>query len=141
MKIRVKKLSENAKLPEFAHRTDAGADLFSDEEIVLKPGERALVSTGVALEIPEGHAGLIWDKSGIASKHGLTTMAGVIDSGYRGEVKVLLINLSDKEYKIDIGDKIAQILIQKIEHPEFEEAQELSSADRGEKGFGSTGKK
>ena len=141
MKIRVKKLSENAKLPEFAHRTDAGADLFSTEEIVLRPKERALVSTGIALEIPEGYAGLIWDKSGISSKHGLTTMAGVIDSGYRGEVKVLLINLSDKEYKIEIGDKIAQILIQKIEQPEFEEAQKLSSADRGEKGFGSTGKK
>ena len=141
MKIKVKKLSENAKLPEFAHMTDAGADLFSIEEVVLKPNQRALISTGIALEIPEGYVGLIWDKSGISSKHGITTMAGVIDSGYRGEVKVLLINLSDEKYKIEVGDKLAQILIQKIEQPKFEEANELSAADRGDKGFGSTGKK
>ena len=141
MKIRVKKLSGNAKLPSFAHGTDAGADLFSVEEVILKPGERALISTGIALEIPEGFAGLIWDKSSVPSKYGLTTMAGVIDSGYRGEIKVLLVNLSDTEYKIEEGDKIAQILFQKIEHPDFEEAQELSDADRDEEGFGSTGRK
>ncbi len=141
MKIRVKSLSGNAKLPSFAHSTDAGADLFSAENLKLEPGKRALVSTGIALEIPEGFAGLIWDKSGIASKSGISTMAGVIDSGYRGEIKVLLVNLSDTEYKIEEGDKIAQILFQKIEHPDFEEVQELSKADRGEKGFGSTGRK
>ncbi len=141
MKIKVKKLNENARLPEFAHKTDAGADLFSVEEKILKPGERALISSGIALEIPEGFAGLIWDKSGIASKSGISTMAGVIDSGYRGEVKVLLVNLSDTEYQIEMGDKIAQILFQKIERPDFEEAQKLSDADRGEKAFGSTGKK
>ncbi len=141
MKIRVKSLSGNAKLPSFAHGTDAGADLFSAENLKLEPGKRALVSTGIALEIPEGFAGLIWDKSGIASKSGISTMAGVIDSGYRGEIKVLLVNLSDTEYKIEEGDKIAQILFQKIEHPDFEEVQELSKADRGEKGFGSTGRK
>ncbi len=139
MKIQIKKLKESAKLPTYAHATDAGADLYSAEDITIPAGQRVLVSTGVAMAIPDGYAGLIWDKSGISAKSGVTTMAGVIDSGYRGEIKVLLYNSSNEDYKVRAGDKIAQMLFQKVEQGEFEDVQELPDADRGDAGFGSTG--
>ncbi len=139
MEIKIKKLNEHAKIPLYAHKTDAGADLFSLEDVDIMPRTRALIPTGIAMEIPEGYVGLIWDKSGIAVKSGVTTLAGVVDSGYRGEVKVALFNTSDESYKIEKGHKIAQILFQKVESPEFTEVDELAEADRGESGFGSTG--
>lgn len=139
MKIQVKKLDSEAKIPQFAHPGDAGMDLFSNADIIIKPGERANVATGIGMEIPGGFVGLIWDKSGVAWNGGIKTMGGVIDSGYRGEIGILLINLSDKNYTIKKGEKIAQMLIQKIENLEISEVAELSDTSRGGGAFGSTG--
>ena len=140
MKLKIQKLDKNAKLPEFAHVDDAGMDLFSIENKILKAGERYLFKTGIAFEIPRNYVGLVWDKSGLAAKFGIKTMAGVVDSGYRGEIKITLLNTSNQDYQIKKGDKIAQILIQKIEHPKVIEASKLSEAERNSKGFGSTGR-
>lgn len=115
-------------------------DLFACEETVVHQGDRVLVGTGVAMEIPDGYVGLIWDKSGLSNNHGLKTLGGVIDAGYRGEVKVGLVNLSDKDYTVRAGEKVAQMLIQKVEHVAIEEVPELSDTSRGDGGFGSTGK-
>lgn len=139
MKIKVKKLLAEAVAPSCHHKGDAGFDLYSAEEIVLKPGERAKVGTGIAMEIPDDYAGLVWDKSGMAANYGIKTMAGVVDSCYRGEISVVLVNLSDKDFKIEKKQKIAQMLIQKVESPEIEVVEELSDSERGEDGFGSTG--
>ena len=114
-------------------------DFYSNEELTILPNERKLVSTGISMAIPEGYVGLIWDKSGIATKHGIKTMAGVIDSGYRGEVKILVHNLSDQVHKIEKNTKVAQMLIQPIECREVIEVEELDQTERGEEGFGSTG--
>ena len=140
MNILVKRVLSNAKLPRFALSDDAGMDLFSCEAINLMPGNKLVVRTGIALQIPVGFVGLIWDKSGVASK-GIKTMGGVIDSGYRGEIKVLLTNLGNTVYEIKDGDKIAQILIQKVERPAIQEVDFLEDSERGVGGFGSTGKR
>lgn len=140
MQLQIKKLTESARIPNFAHDTDAGLDLCADEKIEINPGERTLISTGIAMAIPNGHVGLIWDKSGVATKKGIKTLAGVIDAGYRGEVKVALLNTSSEIQVFESGDKLAQMLIQKIEHPEITEVSELDDTERGEGGFGSTGK-
>lgn len=140
MLLKIKKLKENAKVPAYAHPGDAGFDLFAVEEVVIPAGERVLVGTGIALEIPDGFAGLIWDKSGLATTHGLKTLGGVIDAGYRGEIKVGIINLSTEDYTISAGHKVAQLLVQKVERADIKEVVELSDAIRGEGGFGSTGK-
>ena len=132
-------MSENAALPRYAKPGDAGMDFYSNEELTILPNERKLVSTGISMAIPEGYVGLIWDKSGIATKHGIKTMAGVIDSGYRGEVKILVHNLSDQVHKIEKNTKVAQMLIQPIECREVIEVEELDQTERGEEGFGSTG--
>ena len=137
--IKIKKLSEDATLPRYAKPGDAGMDFYSNEELTILPNERKLVSTGISMAIPEGYVGLIWDKSGIATKHGIKTMAGVIDSGYRGEVKILVHNLSDQVHKIEKNTKVAQMLIQPIECREVIEVEELDQTERGEEGFGSTG--
>jgi dUTP pyrophosphatase len=139
MKLEVKKLNPEAKLPTRAHTDDAGLDLYSIEECVLAPQERRAVKTGIAIAIPSGYAGLIWDKSGLAAKVGLKTMGGVIDAAYRGEILVIVANLSDTPYTIEKGAKIAQLLIQKVELPEVCEVSELNDTIRGEGGFGSTG--
>ncbi len=140
MKLLIKKLHPDAKVPSFAHATDAGLDLCALENVTIAPGARASLRTGIALAIPEGHVGLVWDKSGIAHKGGLKTLGGVIDAGYRGEVFVGLLNTSDVPYTFEAGNKVAQILIQAIVQPELVEADELPEADRGDKAFGSTGK-
>lgn len=140
MQLKIKKLNENAKVPNFAHDDDAGMDLFCSEEITLESHVPTQVSTGIALEIPEGHVGLIWDKSGLSHKFALKTLGGVIDSGYRGEIKVGMFNLGKESHIFNVGDKVAQILIQKVEHPEILEVDELDNTERGEGGFGSTGK-
>jgi dUTP pyrophosphatase len=140
MKIQVKKLHPDAKLPQFAHTTDAGLDLSSVEDVSIAPGERVSVPTGIAVQIPAGYVGLIWDKSGIAQKGGLKTLGGVIDADYRGEVFVGLLNIGQEPYEFISGQKIAQLLIQKVEHPEIVEADELDETARGEGAFGSTGK-
>lgn len=135
----IKKLNSEAKIPAFAIAGDAGMDLYSVEDKVIEPGERYACGTGVAMQIPHGYAGLVWDKSGIAVKFGIKTMAGVVDSGYRGEIKVVMINLGKEEYKINSGDKIAQMLIQKTNNPSIIEVGDLDDSKRGEGGFGSTG--
>lgn len=140
MNIKVKKLHPDAILPHIAHEGDAGCDLFAIESITLNPGERGQVPTGLALELPFGHVALIWDKSGLSHKAGIKTLGGVIDSGYRGEILVGVINLGTESYTFEKGHKVAQFLIQKVETPIFEEVIELSDTSRGENGFGSTGK-
>lgn len=140
MKLSFHKLHPTAIIPSYAHPGDAGMDFFALERTVLKAGERTAVRTGVAMEIPEGYAGLFWDKSGLAIREGLKMMGGVIDSGYRGEVMVGMVNLSDKEYVFEAGHKVGQMLIQKVEQCEIEEIHNLTDTKRGKGGFGSTGK-
>ncbi len=137
--IKIKKLNEEAILPKYANPGDAGMDFFANEEVIIKPNQRKLVNTGIAMAIPSGYVGLIWDKSGIASKYGIKTMAGVIDSSYRGEIKILLHNLSAEEFKVEKGAKIAQMLIQPVEQRDIIEVDGLDETKRGTGGFGSTG--
>ncbi len=139
MTIKIKKLHQDAVVPRYAKEHDAGMDFYASESLVLQPGERRLVSTGIAMAIPSGYVGLIWDKSGIATKHGLKTMAGVIDAGYRGEIRILVHNLGNEEFVVEKGNKVAQMLIQPVEQREVMEVEKLDSTDRGEGGFGSTG--
>jgi dUTP pyrophosphatase len=140
MKIKIKKLHPDAIIPHYAHKGDAGMDLFTIESFELEPGERKSIGLGLALEIPEGHVGLIMDKSGISHKYGIKSFGGVIDSGYRGEIHVGIMNLSDKFFLFEKGHKIAQLIIQEFKHVEFEETKELNSSIRGDNGLGSTGK-
>ncbi len=139
VELKVKRLREDAILPKYAHEGDAGLDVYSCEDAVLKAGERAMISTGISCEFPEGYVALVWDKSGLASKNGIKTMAGVIDCHYRGEWKIVLLNTSKEDIEIKKGQKIAQVLIQRIEKAEVKEVEELSDTTRGEGGFGSTG--
>ena len=140
MKLKIKKLNVDAKMPFYAHNDDAGFDLFVAENITVKKGQRFGVPTGIAMEIPEGYVGLIWDKSGLSIKHGIKTLGGVVDSQYRGEILVGIINLSEGDYTFEKGHKVAQMIIQKKEFVDFEEVEELSDTSRGIGGFGSTGK-
>ena len=140
MQIHVKKLNDNARLPVFAHIGDAGADLFAAEEIMIQPGERAAVSTGVALVLPQGYVSLIWPKSGLAAHDGIMIMAGVVDAEYRGEYKIIAYNSGTEPKTFAVGDKVAQLLVQQVAHPDFIEVVELDETTRGEGGFGSTGK-
>jgi len=141
LKIKIKKIKENSILPHYAHEGDAGVDLYSTGDYVLKPGQRLLVSTGLSMAIPKGYEGQIRPKSGLALKHGITTCnsPGTIDSGYRGEIGVIVINHGAEEFKIEKETKIAQIVFNKIETAEFEEVENLEDTKRGEYGFGSTG--
>lgn len=141
MKIKIIKLDRNAKIPSYAHHGDAGMDFYCLNKTVVEPKKRKAVLTGIALEIPKGFVGLIWDKSGLALKNGIKTMAGVIDSGYRGEVQIVVYNTNQKQFIFEKGDKVAQMLIQKIESPELVEVENISDSNRGTGGFGSTGKK
>ena len=141
MTIHIKKLHPDAILPQYVHPQDAGMDFFTCETITIQPHERTLIPTGIAMAIPAGYVGLIWDKSGIASKYGIKTMAGVIDASYRGEVKILVHNLSPTTYTFEKGTKVAQMLIQRVEQKKLIEVEELDDTSRGEGGFGSTGLK
>jgi dUTP pyrophosphatase len=156
MKIDYKKLTKEALAPQQANPADAGYDLFSTEYVTLEPGQRTLISTGLSIAIPEGYYGRIAPRSGLAVKKGIDVMAGVIDSTYRGEVKILLINLNFEGYnltpsvyesmfgsgnKIDIkpGDRIAQLIIEKCYSSEWTEMETLNDTQRGSGGFGSSG--
>ncbi|MGV8169663.1 MAG: dUTP diphosphatase [Candidatus Nanoarchaeia archaeon] len=141
MRMKVKKIHPDAKLPSYAHEGDAGMDVFALEDCTLKAGERKTLRTGISYELEPGFVSLIWDKSGLASKHGLKTMAGVIESNYRGELMIVLLNTSDVDYHIEKGDKIANMLIQPVTAAKIEEVQELSDANRGTNAFGSSGRK
>jgi dUTP pyrophosphatase len=126
--------------PKNAQEGDAGSDLRASEEITIPSKGRCLVPTGISMAIPKGYVGLIWPRSGLAVKHGIDSGAGVIDSGYRGEIRVLLFNHSDADFKVVKGDRIAQILIQKVETSQFIQVETLDETERGAGGFGSTGK-
>ncbi|KKP98213.1 MAG: Deoxyuridine 5'-triphosphate nucleotidohydrolase [Candidatus Moranbacteria bacterium GW2011_GWD2_36_12] len=139
MKIQIKKLNPDAKIPQFALAGDVGMDLYSVIELILKSGERISCPTGIAIKIPDGYAALIWDKSGPSHKFGIKTLGGVIDSNYTGEYLVGLVNLGKEDFKIEKGQKIAQVIFQKVETPEIEQVEELEETNRGDGGFGSTG--
>ena len=141
MKIRFVRTDPSVVIPKYAHDTDAAFDLASNEEYVLKPGEHKVFKSGLKLEIPIGYVGNIRDRSGLAAKNAIHTMAGIIDSGYRGEIGIVLINLGKSDFHVEKGMRIAQMLIQKIENVDFQEAEELSDTDRGAGGFGSSGHK
>jgi dUTP pyrophosphatase len=138
------RLDDDAALPSYAREGDAGADLVAAQEVLLPPGGgRALVSTGVALAIPAGYAGFVLPRSGLALRHGVTCLntPGLIDSGYRGELKVLLVNTdADTPYLVRQGERIAQLVIQAIQHCRFVVVDELPPSERGQGGFGHTGK-
>jgi len=138
-KLRVKKLVNDAIVPQKAHVSDAGWDLFSIEEVELPPFSTRTISTGIAMELPDSYFGKIFDRSGNASKGGFHVMAGVVDNGYRGEIKVVLYNYTNSKIKISKYDKIAQMVLCKTYYSEIELVDELSVSDRGDKGFGSTG--
>jgi len=139
MELKVKKIQKDAKLPSYGHKGDAGLDLFSSIDFVLEEGQVEAIPTGIKVAIPDGYVGLVWDKSGV-SLRAVHRLAGVIDSGYRGEVKVVMINLSEKPFAIEKGMKIAQMLVQPITIVHVVEAEDLDDTSRGEGGFGSTGK-
>ena len=141
MELKIKKLHSDAKIPSYALPGDAAMDLFSIENYIINPAQIGLINTGIAIEIPEGYVGLIWDKGSIGMIKGQKTLGGVFDSNYRGEVTVALVNLKDAPYVIEKGAKVAQILIQKIEQPTVVVVDELSDSNRGDKRWGSTGSK
>lgn len=138
LKIKIQKMN-GMKMPEYAHEGDAGFDLFASEDYELGPMENKLVATGIKIEIPEGYVGLIWDRSGLASRHSLHNLAGVIDAHYRGEVRIVVMNLGKEKFEISKGMRIAQMLVQPVVNAEIVEADSLSETQRGDKGFGSSG--
>jgi dUTP pyrophosphatase len=139
MKLRIQRITKEVEMPSYAHQGDAAFDLRSADEISLKPGEKKIIKTGLKMAIPEGYVGLIWDRSGLAAKNGIHVLAGVVDSGYRGEVGVVLKNLGEDEIQITKNMRIAQMLIQPVLSPVIEESDSLDETKRGEGGFGSTG--
>lgn len=141
MQLKVKKLYEDSRLPTKGHPGDAGLDFYAHEKVVFPPHGQVRVHTGVAIEIPEGYVGLIWDKSGISFNMGLKIMGGVIDAGYRGEIIMSLYNTKDEQVVMEAGHKVAQMLIQKFEDCAIVEVTELSDTVRGEGREGSTGHK
>ncbi|MBT3465390.1 dUTP diphosphatase [archaeon] len=137
--VKINKLDDSMTTPHYAHEGDAGIDLRSSEEVTIKPMETKIVKTGLKMAIPKGYVGLVWDKSGYAAKKSMTTMAGVIDSGYRGEIGVVMKNLGEEEFAISKNMKIAQILIQPITRANLILVDSLEDTVRSEGGFGSTG--
>ncbi len=142
MRLEIKRLDPGLPLPAYAHEGDAGLDLYAAADLVLRPGERALVPTGIAVAIPEGYAGFVQPRSGLALKSGLSLVntPGLIDSHYRGEIKIIAVNLDPREpITISRGDKVAQFVIQAVVRAQLVEVDELDPTVRGEGGFGSTG--
>lgn len=140
MRIKVKKLKQEAKLPKYHHPGDIGMDLYAMETVTIPPMGHHRFWHGFALEFPENYGAIIMDKSSI-SKAGLKTMGGVFDAGFRGEYNTHLVNLSDEPYTVETGDKVAQLVVIPVAIVELEETDTLSDSARGEGGFGSTGKK
>jgi dUTP pyrophosphatase len=142
VRIQVRRLDPELPLPAYAHPGDAGADLVAAVDVELAPGERALVPTGVAIAVPEGYAAFVHPRSGLAVRHGLALVnaPGTIDAGYRGEVKVALVNLDPREpVRLRRGDRIAQLVVQPVERVDFAEVEALPGSARAAGGFGSTG--
>lgn len=141
--LKVKKIDEAAILPEYAHEGDAGLDLFSIEEKIIKAGESVLIRTGIQMELPRDTEAQVRPRSGLALKHSITVLntPGTIDEGYRGEVKIILINHGKEDFKVEKSMKIAQMVIKPVLRVKIEEVEELSDTDRGQGGFGSSGLK
>jgi dUTP pyrophosphatase len=140
--ILVTRLDAELPLPGYAHPGDAGADLVTSVDVRLEPGERRLVPTGIAIALPEGYVGLVHPRSGLAARHGLSIVnaPGTVDAGYRGEISVLLVNLDPgTPVLLSRGDRIAQLVVQRVERARFVEAERLPSSARGAGGYGSTG--
>lgn len=141
MIIEIKKLADDATIPTKSNVSDAGWDLYSSGmATIVYSGERKLISTDISIAIPDGYCGLIWPRSGLSVNNGIDILAGVIDSGYRGEVKVCMLNTSDTLVHIHPGDRVAQLIIQKVEDVSFTEVKNLDDTSRGDDGFGSTGR-
>jgi dUTP diphosphatase len=141
-RLPVRRIRPDAVLPSRAYEGDAGLDLPAAEAIVLGPGERAVVGTGLAVAVPEGHAGFVQPRSGLAAKHGITIVnaPGLVDSGYRGEVKVVLLNTGDEPFAVEPGMRIAQFVVLPVAAVEPVEVDELPATERGERGHGSSGR-
>ena len=142
VEVLIRRLDPDLPLPQRAHPGDAGCDLYITADTVLQPGERAVVGTGVCIALPDGYAGFVHPRSGLAARCGVTVVnaPGTVDAGYRGEVKVILLN-TDTEHPVQFrrGDRIAQLVIQKVERPVFREVASLPGSHRGDGGHGSTG--
>ncbi len=141
MRIPLLRLDDDLPVPAHAHPGDGGVDLYAATRVDLDPGQRATVPTGIAIAIPDGHAGLVTPRSGLAAKHGISVVngPGLIDAGYRGEIKVVLVNLSEEPFGIERGDRIAQLVVVPVIVQEFTIVDELPDSGRGAGGFGSTG--
>ena len=141
MQLRVERIDSEVPLPSVAHAHDAGFDLYTTEEVRIAPMERVQVRTGLRIAISEGYVGLVWDKSGLSHKQGIKVLGGVIDAGYRGEWLVGLVNLGESDVVLPRHAKVAQVLVQKVEHPEIIEVRGLGKecTERGSGGFGSSG--
>ncbi|TQJ01086.1 dUTP diphosphatase [Amycolatopsis cihanbeyliensis] len=142
VQVLLSRIDPDVPVPNYARQGDAGADLVTTSDLVLDPGERAVVGTGVAVALPVGYAGFVHPRSGLAARAGLSVVntPGTIDSGYRGEIKVCLVNHDPREpIKLTRGDRIAQLVIQRVERAEFVEVAELETSERGAGGYGSTG--
>jgi dUTP pyrophosphatase len=142
MRLAVRRLSPHARMPSRAHDGDAGFDLYALHDGTIPAGERASVDTGIAIELPERHAGLVLPRSGLAARHGiaLVNAPGLVDTGYRGEVRILLLNTDPQaDFRYAAGDRIAQLVVVRVETPDVVEVAELAETTRGKDGFGSTG--
>jgi dUTP diphosphatase len=142
VEILITRLDGDVPLPSYAHPGDAGADLTTTVDVTLRPGERAMVPTGIGIALPEGYVALVHPRSGLAARHGLSIVnaPGTVDAGYRGEIKVMLVNLDPREpVTLRRGDRIAQLVVQQVERARFVEVERLPGSVRGEGGYGSTG--
>ncbi|SDH34420.1 dUTP diphosphatase [Nonomuraea jiangxiensis] len=143
VEVLIQRLDAELPMPSYAHPGDAGADLYAAEDVELLPGERAVVRTGVAIALPDGYAAFVHPRSGLAARHGITLVnaPGTVDAGYRGEIKVTLINTDAKEpFRLQRGDRVAQLVVQRVERAAFYEVERLPGSMRGDNGFGSTGR-
>lgn len=143
VEVLIRRLDPGLPMPSYAHPGDAGADLYAAEDVELPPGERAIVATGVAIALPDGFAAFVHPRSGLAANFGVTLVnaPGTIDAGYRGEIRVTLLNTDSKEtFRLRRGDRVAQLVIQRVEKAAFYEVERLPGSARGADGFGSTGR-
>ncbi|MFG2077689.1 dUTP diphosphatase [Nonomuraea maritima] len=143
VEVLIQRLDPELPTPSYAHPGDAGADLYAAEDVELMPGERAVVGTGLAIALPEGYAAFVHPRSGLAARHGVTLVnaPGTVDAGYRGEIKVTLINTDAKEpFRLRRGDRVAQLVVQRVERVSFVQVVDLPESVRGANGFGSTGR-
>ena len=143
VQVLIQRLDDGLPVPSYAHPGDAGADLYAAEDVELLPGERAVVGTGLAIALPDGYAAFVHPRSGLAARHGVTLVnaPGTVDAGYRGEIKVTVINTDAKEpFRLSRGDRVAQLVVKRVERAAFTEVELLPGSARGTGGFGSTGR-